>query len=252
MSLAIRATPGHESRAEALQDALQVRGYCHSGTAALALELSDAGLDLLREDVQPTLRLHLDFSRGRQGYRLTHAGHQREGMIRAMGKLPRHSRVIDASAGLGRDTLLLAAHGFRVEAWERHPVVYRLLGDALNRAACTPALTRVIDRITLHEGAVATARFDTRAEAAVFDPMFPGRPKSAAVKKDMQLLQALIPAAADTDVEQTLSTLRASVERRVIVKRPQHAPALGPDAPQSSVPGKSVRFDIYPATNPAP
>lgn len=252
MSLAIRATPGHESRAEALQDALQVRGYRHSGTAALALELSDAGLDLLREDVQPTLRLHLDFSRGRLGYRLTHAGHQREGMIRALGKPRRHSRIIDASAGLGRDTVLLASCGFQVEAWERHPVVYRLLDDALERAACTPALARIVDRITLREGAVAPARPDAPADAAVFDPMFPGRLKSAAVKKDMQLLQALIPTAADTDAEQTLSTLRASVERRVIVKRPQHAPALGPDAPQSSAPGKSVRFDIYPATTPPP
>jgi 16S rRNA (guanine1516-N2)-methyltransferase len=252
MSLDIRAAPGHASRAEALRDALQVRGYRHSGTAALALELSDAGLDLLREDVQPALRLHLDFSRGRQGYRLAHAGYQREDVIRAMGKLPRHSRVIDASAGLGRDTLLLAAHGFRVEAWERHPVVYRLLSDALERAACEPTLARVIDRITLHEGTVAPGTLDTRADAAIFDPMFPGRVKSAAVKKDMQLLQALIPTAADSDAEQTLTTLRATVERRIVVKRPQHASALGPDIPQSSVPGKSVRFDIYPVTHPAP
>ena len=249
MPLEVRAAPGHEAESERLREALA--GYHHEGEAELVLEAGDHGLQLIREDTRPTLRLHLDFAAGRLGYRLAHAGHQREGLIRAFGKLPRDGQVLDASAGLGRDTLLLAAHGFRVTAWERHPVVYHLLADALARAVLSPELAPIIRRITLHEGQADPAHLNPPAMAAVFDPMFPERAKRAAVKKDMQLIQALMPEAADPDAEQTLATLRRHVERRVIVKRPLQAPALGPDTPQASVKGKSVRFDLYPATAPS-
>ncbi|WP_018872963.1 class I SAM-dependent methyltransferase [Thioalkalivibrio sp. ALJ16] len=245
MALTIRAMAGGEARADRLQAALGACDYRHTGPAQLVLEATADGLALVREDTQPALRLQLDFVGGRQGYRLAHAGHQREGLIRALGKLPRDSYVIDASAGLGRDTLLLAAHGFRVTAWERHPVVYELLADALARAASHAELAPLVERIHLFSGAADPAQLHPRADAAVFDPMFPPRNKRAAVKKDMQLIQALMHDTADPDAEQTLATLRANVERRVIVKRPLHAPALGPDAPQASVRGKSVRFDIY-------
>ena len=246
MPLEVRAAPGHETEAERLREALA--GYHHEGEAELVLEAGDHGLQLIRADLQPPLRLHLDFAAGRQGYRLAHAGDQREGLIRAFGKLPRDGHVLDASAGLGRDSLLLAAHGFRVTAWERHPVVYHLLDDALARAAHSPELAAIIRRIALLEGPATPADVTPPAMAAVFDPMFPERTKRAAVKKDMQLIQALMPDAADPDAEQTLARLRGHVERRVIVKRPLHAPALGPDTPQASVKGKSVRFDLYPAT----
>ncbi|WP_018140992.1 class I SAM-dependent methyltransferase [Thioalkalivibrio sp. ALJ7] len=247
MPLTVQAILGHEAEARALRETLEALGYQHSGEAELTLELGPEGLALLRTDRRPPLRLHLDFAAGRQGYRLAHAGHQREGLIRAFGKLPRDSHVIDASAGIGRDTLLLAAHGFRVTAWERHPVVYRLLADALARASRTSELATIIERITLFEGPANPSQLEPPATAAVFDPMFPERAKRAAVKKDMQLIQALMPDAADPDADQTLATLRAGVERRVIVKRPLHAPAIGPDTPQASVKGKSVRFDLYPA-----
>ncbi len=249
MPLEVRAAPGHEAVAERLREALA--GYRHEGEAELVLEAGDHGLQLIRADLQPPLRLHLDFAAGRQGYRLAHAGHQREGLIRAFGKLPRDGHVLDGSAGLGRDTLLLAARGFRVTAWERHPVVYRLLADALARAATHPDLAPVIQRITLLEGGADPSAVSPPPMAAVFDPMFPERAKRAAVKKDMQLIQALMADTADPDAEQTLATLRGHVERRVIVKRPLHAPALGPDAPLASVKGKSVRFDLYSATGPA-
>ena len=253
MTLEVRATPGFEPAAEALRRALEARCWRHEGAARLALEIDERGLTLVRDDRRPALRLHLDFASGRQGYRLAHSGHQREDLIRALGGLPRDSLVVDATAGLGRDTLLLAAHGFRVHAWERHPVVYHLLADALDRAGQSAALAALVRRITLHEGAADPAGLAEIPAAAVFDPMFPERRKRAAVKKEMQLLQLLLPENPDRDAEETLTQLRAGVSRRVVVKRPLHAPALGPQPPQASVRGRSTRFDIYPSTaGPAP
>ena len=42
--------------------------------------------------------------------------------------------AVDATAGLGEDSLLLAAAGFQVILCERNPVVYELLRDAVRRA----------------------------------------------------------------------------------------------------------------------
>lgn len=247
MTLEVRAAPGFEPAAEELRHALEARSWSHTGPERLTLEIDERGLTLVRDDSRPALRLHLDFASGRQGYRLAHSGHQREDLIRALGGLPRDSLVVDATAGLGRDTLLLAAHGFRVHAWERHPVVYRLLADALERAGQGAALAALVRRITLHEGAADPASLAEIPAAAVFDPMFPERRKRAAVKKDLQLLQLLMPENPDSDAEETLTLLRSRVSRRVVVKRPLHAPALGPQPPQTSVRGRSTRFDIYPS-----
>lgn len=43
--------------------------------------------------------------------------------------------AVDATAGMGEDSLLLAAAGFSVTLFERDPVICALLADALARAA---------------------------------------------------------------------------------------------------------------------
>ena len=63
---------------------------------------------------------------------------------------PHRPSVVDCTAGLGGDAWLLAAHGCRVDAFERQPVVGALCGDALRRAAQSyPEIAR---RVTLHQG----------------------------------------------------------------------------------------------------
>ena len=228
----------------------------HTGTASpgepepgdLELECGPAGLALrARGSRGESLTLHLDFLRGRQGYRLAYAAHAREDLVRALGSLPRGSRIVDASAGLGRDGLVLAARGFQVTMLERNPVLVALLAEALDRASAHEPLKNALARLELrHEDArtwVETrhAHFD----AAVFDPMFPSRGKDAAVKQEMRVLQSLLGAQADADAPATLAALRRHVRRRVVVKRPLHAPPLGGEPPAHSLRGRSTRFDVY-------
>jgi len=194
-----------------------------------------------------TLTLHLDFGHGRQGYRLAHAAHSREELARALGHLPRGARILDASGGLGRDSLMLAARGFRVTVLERHPVLATLLADALRRARTRESLRSTLDRIELvhaETGAWLENR-EPEFDAAVFDPMFPARVKDAAVKKEMRILQRLLGPDADGDAVATLDCLRRHVRQRVVVKRPLHAPTLGPQEPAYALRGRSTRFDAY-------
>ncbi len=218
------------------------------GLHELQLACGPEGLSLVARGLRrETLALHLDFVHGKQGYRLAHAAQSREDLARALGQLPRGARILDASGGLGRDSLVLAARGFEVTILERHPVLAALLADALRRARAHEPLRTTLDRIEfVHADACSwLERHKTAFDAAVFDPMFPARAKDAAVKKEMRILQRLLGATADTDAPSTLVCLRRHVRRRVVVKRPLHAPALGDQEPAYALRGRSIRFDAY-------
>lgn len=214
----------------------------------LQLACGPEGLSLeARGPRHETLALHLDFVHGKQGYRLAHAAQSREELARALGQLPRGARILDASGGMGRDSLVLAARGFQVTVLERHPVLAALLADALRRARTHEPLRPTLERIELvHADARSWLEHrETDFDAAVFDPMFPARAKDAAVKKEMRVLQQLLGPDADPDAPLTLDCLRRHVRRRVVVKRPLHAPTLGSQAPAYALRGRSTRFDAY-------
>ncbi|WP_018934971.1 class I SAM-dependent methyltransferase [Thioalkalivibrio sp. ALJ24] len=256
MPLELRPVPQDDprarERARALQERLDAAAYAHAGPAVLVLEVEADCLSLVLPGGRTPLRLTPDFVRGRQGYRHARASH--ETLVRAVGRIGDDAHVVDASAGLGRDTLLLAARGWRVSAFERHPVVALLLEDALQRAAQAgdPALAASVARVHLFPQAFTGDALPAPADAAVFDPMFPQRRKNAAVKKDMQVLQALMddPAedAEENDAAATLVALIPATRGRVVVKRPAGANPLPGGTPVSAIEGRAVRFDLYRGT----
>jgi len=183
------------------------------------------------------------------------AGHN-ELLGRAVGVLrDRRPRVLDATAGLGQDAFVLADLGCEVILCERNPVVASLLCSGMRVAAASGDewLSGILGRMTLRPG-------DARAQAAgepldviYLDPMFPARGKSAAVRKEMVLLQGLL-AAGDTaaDAEALLHWALAQGVRRVVVKRPTRAPHLAQLRPSHAIRGRAVRFDVYQRPDPAP
>ena len=152
--------------------------------------------------------------------------------------------AVDATAGLGEDSLLLAAAGFTVTMFEKDPVIAALLRDALERAAANPELAPVAARMTLVEGdSVAGLRDLGFSPDVVFlDPMFPERTKSAAVKKKFQLLHHL-ERPCDNEAELLGAALTAH-PRKVVIKRPPRGPLLAGAKPSYQVAGKAVRYDV--------
>ncbi|MEA5050826.1 MAG: class I SAM-dependent methyltransferase [Oscillospiraceae bacterium] len=153
--------------------------------------------------------------------------------------------AFDATAGLGEDSLLLAAAGFAVRLCEYNPVVAALLRDALRRAAGVPALAAAVGRMTLEEADSLTALPLLREppDVILLDPMFPARQKSALVKKKLQLLQQLERPCGDEGA--LLDAALAAGARRVIVKRPLRGPCLAGRRPDYALEGKIIRFDCY-------
>ncbi len=153
--------------------------------------------------------------------------------------------AIDATAGLGEDSLVLAAAGFSVTMFERNPVVYALLQDAMDRAAQIPELAPVIARMEVRneDSIQAMAQWEAAPDVILLDPMFPERQKSALVKKKLQMIQKLELPCMD-ERELLLAAVRAK-PRKLIVKRPPKGAYLADIKPDHSVEGKAVRFDCF-------
>jgi 16S rRNA (guanine1516-N2)-methyltransferase len=185
--------------------------------------------------------LSVNFSAGRMGYRLERVMH--EPLIKACGltRAEEPRRVLDATAGWGRDAGLLAMAGTQVVMLEAEPVLHSLLADGLRRAP-EPLCKRLslLYADSLEWLTETTEHFDL----VYLDPMFPERRKSAAVKKDLQWLQRLGRATGPEEQIQLLQLARM-VAPKVVVKRPAKAPDLAGETPHHRFTGKTVRFDVY-------
>lgn len=156
-----------------------------------------------------------------------------------------HPVVVDATAGLGEDSFLLAAAGFSVRLHEDNPAIAALLRDALERASADTRLAPIVARMELHEidSLVALRELPFEPDVVLLDPMFPARSKSASVKKKLQLLQGIEQPCADEDA--LFDAALAARPRKIVVKRPVKGPQLAGRKPDYSLDGKAIRFDCY-------
>ncbi|MBQ1408012.1 MAG: class I SAM-dependent methyltransferase [Eubacterium sp.] len=152
--------------------------------------------------------------------------------------------AVDATAGLGEDSLILAAAGFNVTMFEREPVIAEALRKALEEASSDPELSEITARMTLIEGdsiqGLRTLGFSP--DIVFLDPMFPRRVKSGLVKKKLQLLQKIEKPCEDE--EELLASAFAANPQKIIIKRPVKGPFLAGMKPAYSLTGKTIRYDI--------
>lgn len=151
--------------------------------------------------------------------------------------------AVDATAGLGEDSFLLAAAGFHVRLYEKNPVVYELLYDAWRRAMEMPVLSEIAGRMQICHGdsIQAMQTLEMEPDVVLLDPMFPARQKSALVKKKLQMIQKL-----ETPCMDERALFLAAVgarPKKLIIKRPPKGPWLADIKPDYSIEGKAVRFD---------
>lgn len=153
--------------------------------------------------------------------------------------------AIDATAGFGQDSLLLAAAGFSVKLYEKNPVIAALLEDALNRAKECPEIKEAAGRMELAgtDSIEAMKALNKAPDVIYLDPMFPKRKKSALIKKKFQLLQQL-----ETPCENEIELFEAALAaqpHKIVVKRPAKGAYLADRRPSYSLAGKAVRYDVF-------
>jgi 16S rRNA (guanine1516-N2)-methyltransferase len=177
-----------------------------------------------------------------------------QSLTRACGlRSGRRPRILDATAGLGRDAYVLAALGSEVTMVERHPVLHLLLDLALGSLmADASSWDRLVHRnggdLLLRRGdATELLREESKSRPDVIylDPMFPARRKSALVKKEMQILHALLGDDGSGESEALLESALVTAQERVVVKRPRISEPLGGREPDQRFLGRSHRYDLY-------
>jgi 16S rRNA (guanine1516-N2)-methyltransferase len=182
------------------------------------------------------------FTDGAYWQRLKKGQHER---LVKLCKPARHSAVLDMTAGLLQDSLILARCGYQVTALERNETLYNVAQSALTRFTEETGYQDTSARIK-HLLTEATEWLpDQPYDVVYLDPMFPERDKSAAVTKEAQLLQQHEHPATTSDEQRLLKKALDIASKRVIVKRPLHAPFLAEQKPSFSDKGKAIRYDIY-------
>ncbi len=192
--------------------------------------------------------IFVDWVSGAAKHRRDFGGGRGQPIARAMGLKAATplTQVVDATAGMGGDSFVLASLGCTVTMIERSPVAAALLEDGLQRALADPATVAVAERVTLLYGdAIALLpQLSPKPQAILVDPMFPDtNKKSAAAKKEMQAFQTLM--GGDLDAPDLLKAAMLACTHRVVVKRPRLAAAIEGVPPFTAQIGQSTRFDIY-------
>ena len=209
------------------------------------LELNEERLQLVSQQFQP---FFIDLASSQSLRRLQQFG-AKQLLAKAVGfkRKEEPGQLIDGTAGLGRDSLLLASLGYEITLIERSPILAALLDNALERAKSSE-LAPIIERMTLvfSDSKDYFDQLKNKTQTIYLDPMFPEKQKSALVKKPMQILQSLI--GHGHNDEALLKSALAAAEKRVVIKRPKLSPPLL-RTPDIQFKSKTHRFDVY-LTNP--
>lgn len=194
-----------------------------------------------------------EFTQGAVDHRRKFGGGKGQMIAKAVGvKSGCYPKVLDATAGLGKDSFVLASLGCRLTMLERSPIVQFLLQDGLERALDfarveDDELLSILQRMSLikqdSREYLAHLSATDFPDVIYLDPMFPERQKTADVKKEMAAFHSVV--GKDEDADAILALALAHVNYRVVVKRPRKAPFLNGQPPSYQLEGKSSRFDIY-------
>ncbi|WP_322517712.1 class I SAM-dependent methyltransferase [Rhodopseudomonas palustris] len=190
--------------------------------------------------------LAIDFVGGAVGYKLRSGAARSHALLKATGvSASRPLHVIDATAGLGRDSFLLASMGATVTLIERSPQVHALLAQALATAGAeSEEIAAVVARMNLIQGDARDLLPTLQADVVTVDPMHPERTKTALVKQEMRLLRDLV--GADPDVCELMQAALSARCGRVVLKWPLRAePLAGVRKPSYQIAGKTVRYDVF-------
>lgn len=202
------------------------------------------GLELRSPAAMGGLRIEVDPGSGPLARRLRSVRRD-DPLARAVGLPNRQTPpfVLDATAGLARDAMVLAHLGCRVVALERIPALVLLVSVGLDATGLGERL-----RVEHADAAswLAAVAPDAAPDVVYLDPMFDDS-GSAQVKKEMQVCRAL--AAPPDDAGALLALARTVARQRVVVKRHPRLPPLA-DGVAYRTEGNRACFDVYLTASP--
>lgn len=187
-----------------------------------------------------------NFTGGAVYHRYLFGGGRGQSLPKAIGmKKDKSPRVVDATAGLGGDSFLLASLGAEVTLIERSPHMYKLLEDGMARAReFDNDIAKIMERMTLIYGDAIDLLPSLSPEIILVDPMHPERKKKSLVKIEMRHIRKLV--GTDEDSVKLMQVSLTNAKKRVVLKWPRRAdPMLGIRPCSHQILGKSTRYDVF-------
>lgn len=186
--------------------------------------------------------LSFDFQSDYSYHQRQHYALSKEPLAKALGIKGEYKPLVwDTTCGTAKDALLIKHFGAKLAAFERHPVIYLLLKDALRRFPLDFDIV-FADASQLYAQGVSP---EERPDVIYYDPMYPeknGPKKSALPRKEMQIFKNVV--GEDYDSGEFIEWALKNARSRVVVKRSLNAPPVKKN-PTASYTGKSTRYDMY-------
>lgn len=213
---------------------------------------SQISVSLYQKPTKTTQSMKVSLDWHKLQRRVVTAGKKSELLLQAC-KLATDSIVIDATAGFGHDSLILAStlseHG-KVIMIEQNPIMALLLILEKSRMRQEPNWQGLMSRLDIQFGSSVEVLqiLDIKSDVIYLDPMFPNNSYTGAkVGKGMQILHNLVKTTVLEDEIQIFSAARSHVKSggRIVVKRPKHASYLAGIKSNESWKNDVLRFDGY-------
>ena len=190
--------------------------------------------------------LKCSFIEGPILHRLKYGKGRGQNLAKAVGmKFNKNRNIIDATAGLGYDSFILASLGAKVTLIERSQKMHELLQNGINEGISFGGeIEKIINRMELLFGDSKDILPKLSPEVIMIDTMYKERKKTALVKNNMRLVREIV--GPDTDYIELLKVALNCAKKRVILKQPRYADPIKEIRKCShQILGKTIRYDIF-------
>ena len=201
------------------------------------------GLSFVGDSLNPRGLLHVDFLKGKLGWRLKRAQHEGN-LKKALGKKEKKLFIFDATAGLLSDTMIFLSLGHKVVAVEQSKILFSLVNDALQRARDKIPYLNNLEFLNDNSQLVYKKQ-DKVFDAIYLDPMYPIIKKSTKKRGSINNIKQILEIEhLVSDEEEIIDIFMKYNYKKIIVKRPLKSEKKYSNI-NYQVKGKTTRFDIY-------
>ena len=178
--------------------------------------------------------------------RLKYGKGRGQNLAKAVGmKFNKNRNIIDATAGLGYDSFILASLGAKVTLIERSQKIHELLQNGIDEGISFGGeIEKIINRMELLFGDSKDILPKLTPEVIMIDTMYKDRKKTALVKNNMRLVREIV--GPDSDYIELLKVALNCAKNRVVLKQPRYAEPIKEIRKCShQILGKTIRYDIF-------
>ena len=190
--------------------------------------------------------LKCSFIEGPILHRLKYGKGRGQNLAKAVGmKFNKNRNIIDATAGLGYDSFILASLGAKVTLIERSQKMHELLQNGINEGISFGGeIEKIINRMELLFGDSKDILPKLTPEVIMIDTLYKERKKTALVKNNMRLVREIV--GPDSDYIELLKVALNCAKNRVVLKQPRYAEPIKEITKCShQILGKTIRYDVF-------